>query len=207
MRKVPQKTVRFAQVVQEVGNPQPYTLWESPEKDPQFSQAMRENRLMTVLQEPVGHKKDYGLVGYHKTANASYLIFPGSLSKFEGKKIIGVKYELLGEPKPLGPALKPKPVEKSVGPGVPAEPSSPGEPVGPIVQSSRQAKATKPPPFPKKFMVTLVVSAETEVQQEVEAETQREAKKLAAQKVRDTQPDFSKAKIRIRVRSAKPVKS
>ncbi len=56
-------------------------------------------------------------------------------------------------------------------------------------------------------MVTLVVTAETEVQQEVEAETQREAKKLAEQKVRDTKPDFSKAKIRMRVRSAKPVKS
>ncbi len=147
MRKVPQETARFAQIVQEVGNPEPYTLWESPEKDPQFSQAMRENRLITVLQEPVGHKKDYGLVGYHKTANASYLIFPGSLSKFENKKIIGVKYELLGEPKPLGPALKPAKAveravpEKSVGRGVPAEPSSQGEPVGPIVQSSRPSQS------------------------------------------------------------------
>ena len=54
--------------------------------------AVRQNRVMTLNQETVGNRKDFGLVGFHPGKHASYLIFPKPLSAFNGQRM-GIKYD------------------------------------------------------------------------------------------------------------------
>lgn len=89
------KTVRFAQVVDHSGTPEPYTLWTAPEKDPEFQRAVKSDRVMSVHQENTGSKKDFGIVGFSPDPLAQWLIFPKSLKGFEGRRVVGVKYDLL----------------------------------------------------------------------------------------------------------------
>lgn len=89
------ETIRFSRVVEESGQPETYTLWVKPNQDKAFSTLLRQNRVMTVHQETVGPKADYGLVGYTEDRHRSLLVFPKSLKSFEGKRIIGIKYDEL----------------------------------------------------------------------------------------------------------------
>ena len=108
------KTVRFSEVVSKSGRPEPYTLWLAPDKDPDFQKALKAGRIMSVHQETVGSKADYGEIGYTGT-KGEILLFPKSLKSFAGKRVIGVKYDLLASPPaPLKPKPKPqKPDPKS----------------------------------------------------------------------------------------------
>src|SRR5688572_17278959 len=93
------KTVRFSLVVKKSGQPEPHTLWTKPESDRELQQALKSNRVMTVHQSSVGTRKDYGTVGFAKSSGGGeILIFPKSLKTFEGKRVVGVKYDLLQEP-------------------------------------------------------------------------------------------------------------
>ncbi|MEA3208544.1 MAG: hypothetical protein QOE70_1601 [Chthoniobacter sp.] len=121
-------TVRFSQVVSKSGKPEPYTLWANPKKDAEFQRNVKQHRVMTVHQETVGTKADYGEVGFKGDRQAQLLVFPKSLKPFEGKRVIGVKYDLLESPpttrravttrktpKPKKPsAPKPKPEEQKI---------------------------------------------------------------------------------------------
>ena len=89
------KTVRFSDIVKRSGQPESYTLWVAPNKDAEFRRALKAHRVMTVHQETVGTKSDYGTVGFTGDKSASLLIFPKSLTSFEGKRVVGIKYELL----------------------------------------------------------------------------------------------------------------
>jgi hypothetical protein len=91
------ETIRFSQVVERSGQPEPFTLWVKPEKDRKFQSALKDHRVLTVHQDTVGSKADYGTVGFTEDSHAQFLIFPKSLKRFEGKRIVGVKYELLKE--------------------------------------------------------------------------------------------------------------
>ena len=108
-------TVRFAQVVAQAGQPEPYTLWAEPKKDADFQKMLKHDRVMTVHQETAGAKKDYGEIGYTGDKSASLLVFPKSLRAFAGKRVIGVKYDLL-EPVKTAPPRKetasPKPAPR-----------------------------------------------------------------------------------------------
>jgi hypothetical protein len=46
------KTIRFGDLVRLSGRPQFITLWTAPEKDHRVSRAMKENRVLTVFEEP-----------------------------------------------------------------------------------------------------------------------------------------------------------
>src|SRR4051794_2355682 len=104
--KTPAKTVRFAEIVRTCGSPELVTLWQEPDKDHDFKSAVSGQRVMTVKQENVGTKKDFGLVGFYREASAGCLIFPKSLQPYQGKRVIGIKYELLAQPRPKGPSAK-----------------------------------------------------------------------------------------------------
>ena len=95
------KTVRFSQVVEKCGNPEPYTLWQAPEKDRTFQAALRENRVMTVHEKAVGSSADFGEVGYAKGAPGELLVFEKSLKAFAGKRVVGIKYDLLKDAPPV----------------------------------------------------------------------------------------------------------
>src|SRR5439155_3418877 len=100
---VPSATVRFSVIVQQAGHPELFTPWQDPQTDRGFKRAMAEHRVMTVRQENVGTRKDFGLVGFFKEPNATYLVFPKSLATYEGKRVVGIKYDLLATTPPKGP--------------------------------------------------------------------------------------------------------
>jgi hypothetical protein len=84
-------------LVKKAGEPETYLLWSSPKTDRVFQRAVKENRILTIHQENVGTKKDYGSVGFHEEPNAQFLIFPKSVKAFVGRRIIGINYDLLGK--------------------------------------------------------------------------------------------------------------
>lgn len=130
------ETIRFAKIVEKAGEPEPYTLWQDPDKDKSFQSALKAHRVMTVHQaSSAGSGADYGEVGYVKGQAKEILTFPKSLKRFEGKRIVGIKYDLLStSEKSRGqsstrsrPREKPKPKPKtnqSLPPKKPLNPAS-----------------------------------------------------------------------------------
>ena len=93
------KTVRFAQVIAKSGKPETHSLWTSPDKDPVFKAAVESHRIMTVHQNTVGSIADHGVVGYDEDAQGTLLIFPRSIKSFANRRVVGIKYDQLVEPK------------------------------------------------------------------------------------------------------------
>jgi hypothetical protein len=88
-------TARFKSVVEQCGVPEVYTLWVEPKKDATFQRALTQHRVMSIHQETVGTRKDYGEIGFTGGSQGQLLIFPTSLKAFVGKKVVGIQYELL----------------------------------------------------------------------------------------------------------------
>jgi hypothetical protein len=93
MKLLKVKTARFAQVVEECGEPEVYTLWQKPAQDRHLQSQIKNNRVMTI-QKREG-SVEFGMVGFKKRERAIYLMFPKSLKRFENKRIVGVKWELV----------------------------------------------------------------------------------------------------------------
>ena len=91
-------TVRFSKIVETAGKPSVHLLWMEPAKDRVLQKAMNANRVMTVHQDPVDKRTDFGVVGFQKGIPGQILIFPRSLERFAGKRVVGVKYDLLESP-------------------------------------------------------------------------------------------------------------
>lgn len=108
------KTVRFAQVVARGGKPRVHTLWLAPGKDPELARALKAHRVMTV-RSPRG-KTDVGEVGFDPEAARDgapfqLLIFPQSLARFAGARVVGIKFDLVEQPK-LVPATPSPPASR-----------------------------------------------------------------------------------------------
>jgi len=86
-----------------------HTLWLPPDKDPEFKRARDAHRVMTLKESPAGGKADFGTVGFDSKHENSgqFLIFPKSLKGFDGARVIGVKFDLIEQPK-LAAAQKPQ---------------------------------------------------------------------------------------------------
>lgn len=95
------KTVRFTQVVERSGEPQVHTLWLPPNKDPELQRAQKANRVMTIEPGSAGGKTDVGTIGFETGSGkpAQFLIFPKSLKSFEGARVVGIKFDLVAQPK------------------------------------------------------------------------------------------------------------
>ncbi len=93
MKLLKVKTARFVQVVEKCGEPEVYTLWQKPAKDRHLQSQIKNNRVMTIQKNEGG--VEFGIVGFKERKRATYLIFPKSLKRFENKRIIGVKWELV----------------------------------------------------------------------------------------------------------------
>jgi hypothetical protein len=168
------KTARFKEVVERCGSPELYTAWMDPKRDPRFQEAWQENRILSVKQK-VGGKKDVGEVGYLKEPGVAYLIFPKSLEAFAGRKIVGIQYDLLASPRPVG---------RAVGRG----------------QRPKRAE-----PEPKRYEVTVRVMAVVHVSEVVEAASMHEAEQAAMKNVQARDVNFSEAKVIRRIMKAKKV--
>ena len=92
------RTVRFSKIVETAGKPSVHVLWMDPSKDAILQKAIHADRVMTVYQRTGDAKADYGTVGLQKSVSGQILVFPKSLKPFAGKRIIGVKYDLLDWP-------------------------------------------------------------------------------------------------------------
>jgi hypothetical protein len=210
------KTVRFARLVEECGQPEQVTLWTAPEENRDFTKAVKENRVVTVIHHNVGSKVDYGLVGFVKQPLASFLVFPKTLGYPAETKIIGIKYEQIAESKPKGPLFKSR-AEKL--PGIQmrekprfetaeeaelaaAESSRRGRfktvkrPVDEAdrhePQKGKSSKITaKPRPAPKlhRFRAEVKIVTTQVVPVEVEAATAKEAGGLVREKAQAIEPD------------------
>ena len=92
MKLLKVKTARFALVVEKVGKPEVYTLWQKPAQDRHLQSEIKNNRVMTIQKSDAG--SEFGIVGFKEQKGASYLIFPKSLKRFENKRIIGIDWDL-----------------------------------------------------------------------------------------------------------------
>lgn len=104
------KAVRFAQVVARSGRPHVHTLWIAPGKDAELARALKAQRVMTV-RSPRG-KTDVGEIGFApKTARDDapfqLLIFPKSLARFADARVVGIKFDLVAQPKLVAATASP----------------------------------------------------------------------------------------------------
>ena len=136
-------SVRFSKVVQVAGKPDVHLLWVDPADDSVLKRAEKANRVVTLHQETVGNKTDYGTVGFQKGAAGQVLIFPKSVKAFAGKRIVGVKYDLLeAAPIPKSKqAAPPQPPAKKVAKAKSVEKSKPGP-------AKKKKEPSKVIPFP-----------------------------------------------------------
>ena len=95
MKLLKVKTVRFAQVIEKCGEPEVYTLWQKPGADRHFQSHIKNNRVMTIQKS--GSGTEFGVMGFKERKGATYLVFPKSLKRFAGKRIVGINWALVGQ--------------------------------------------------------------------------------------------------------------
>ena len=92
----PQKRARFMELVALAGQPHVHTLWQPAAKDRTLQAAIIANRVLTIRRDNVGNRKDVGVVGYFEAPESLHIVFPRSLKRFSGRRIVGIDYELIG---------------------------------------------------------------------------------------------------------------
>lgn len=173
------KNIRFGDLVAKCGRPETLTLWTKPEENPALSKAIRENRVMTVIQEPKSHKKDFGLIGFHQHQFALYFLFPKRLPKVEDDAtVVGIRYELVKQFEGVK-ASQPPPVR----PKKKAAPKAKVEPKGLIAPSKAAPPPSPPAPEKKRYMVTVLRTGNMETNIEVAALNIADAEAEALKKV------------------------
>ena len=214
MKIKPLKTVRFTQLVKSSGHPVPVTLWTAPEEDRDFFKALKEERVLTVIQRTVGAKADYGLVGFFKEPLATYLVFPKKLEYPAETKVVGIKYEQLAEAKPkdrVHQSKEPLPgvkMREQVHSDVPKSSEPIPQPApAPRPVEPRRAKPPRAAVLPRlhRFRAEVEISFRQVVPVEVEARSATEATRLVRKKMEAIQPTWEEAKIKRRASQARKV--
>ena len=93
MKLLKVKTARFAVVAEKCGKPEVHTLWVKPKADKHLQSLLKNNRIVTVRATESG--TDFGEVGFHQKPGARFLVFPKSLKRFEGQRIVGIDWALV----------------------------------------------------------------------------------------------------------------
>jgi len=93
MKMLEVKTVRFAEVVEQCGEPEVYTLWQKPAADRRFQSLLKNHRVMTIQQTESG--TDFGVADFCERKGARFLVFSKSLRRFADRRIVGIKWELV----------------------------------------------------------------------------------------------------------------
>jgi hypothetical protein len=157
-------TVRFTELVQTCGRPEVYLPLADPKQDRNFIQAIKEQRVLSLKQQPTGTKKDFGTVGFLPEKHVSYLIFPKPLTAFAERRIIGIKYDTLQQANVSTPRARVLTRGRITRP----RPPSP-----------------KPKPRPKRFRATVRLTSTKEVTVIVEGFSQDEARRKAEKIARE----------------------
>jgi hypothetical protein len=90
------KRLRFGDLVRNSGKPLVITLWTKPQENRALSDAVKKNRVLTVIQEP--RKRDYGIIGFQAKPGALFLVFPRPLPREQNIRVVGINYQLVEEP-------------------------------------------------------------------------------------------------------------
>jgi hypothetical protein len=93
MKLLTVKTARFRAVIEKCGKPEVYILWQKPKMDRRFQSFVKNNRVMTIRPSVAG--TDFGVVGFCEGKTSRYLVFPKSLRRFEGERIVGIDWTLV----------------------------------------------------------------------------------------------------------------
>ena len=153
------KVLRFAALVKTCGHPQTVTLWTKPENNPALMKAVRENRVLTVIQKSSSHRKDFGLIGFQPHQFALYLVFPKRLPKADDHAtVVGIRYDLIEEPdapNPPAKAVPPKEQRNGAHSARPLRTSKPSPAKTPVPKVQK--------PVEKRYAVTLLRTASAEV--------------------------------------------
>jgi len=181
------KSVRFDNLVKDLGRPEQLILWTAPEQNPPFMKAVHQNRVVTILQPNVGTKKDFGVVGFLKKRNVAFLTFPKPIPYSSGSKVVGIKYQHIAESQPKGDVYKP---------------SRNGKPGIPLREKLARTSGLKPAhrekklkPEPKHFQATAVLTARQTVDLKAEASTATEAKRLLREKMEEQKMDLDRSEL------------
>jgi hypothetical protein len=114
-----------------------------PKKDRDVQKMVKAGRVMTIHQEAVGTKTDRGEFGFHPGPLRQFLIFPKTLKPFEGRSVVGIKYDLLD---PASETKKPRPkAHHSTGKSTPQKVPKPSPP---REESSAKIVRFSAPPAP-----------------------------------------------------------
>ena len=186
------KTVRFDNLVRDSGKPEIYTPWGDPKTDAAFQRSVQKNQIVTVQQENVGGRKDFGIVGFHPQRQATYFVFPKPLEAEPGSKVVGIKYDRVATTQVQEPV---KVRAKTRGPKPKSKPAPP-------VKEKKHSKPATPPPQPavKRFKATVRLVLETEVSVEVEATGRKEAREKALELAKPSVESLQRAKMKASVR-------
>lgn len=171
-----EKKVRFGDLVRNSGRPQTVTLWTKPEKNPALTKAIKQNRVLTLIQEP--GKRDYGLLGFKLRQGALYLVFPRPLPREQNARVIGINFQLVEEP-----------VVTEAERAKERKPSHEREAPKPVLR-----RATT-----QKFTVNVRRTATLESEFSVDARDKEAAKRQAVEAARKAPFELSDAKVRVEV--------
>jgi hypothetical protein len=173
-------TIRFRDLVKTAGTPEPKTLWTDPKNDRDFMRAVKQGRVLTVVQE--SKKKDFGELGFHRGQGALYFVFPKPLPEGNGK-VIGIKYDLAESKEPKD-AVSSKDLKR-------------------IPKRAKALEPEKKAPKMKAFHVVLRRVAELETDILVEAHSKAEAREKSVEMIKRQGFDLAKAKIENHIQSIK----
>lgn len=90
------KTIRFGDLVRGLGRPDVVTLWTKPGANRVLTEAVKKNRVLTVMQEP--GKRDRGMIGFELKPGALFMVFPRALPREKNARLVGINYQLVAEP-------------------------------------------------------------------------------------------------------------
>jgi hypothetical protein len=189
------KTVRFSKLVEEFGKPALYLPLADPAKDPKFKETAKENRVLTIKQDPTSKQKDFGIIGFLPEKFATYLIFPKSLEAFANARVVGIKYEDLADDT-IAPPPSAMPKPKKPGPAAKMEP----KPKLAVLPEHKPRPEPKPKTFAVRVRVTATASSEQDIS--VTALTKAEAKTKAEQQAKNSL-DLSQAKLKTKIISVR----
>ena len=178
------KTVRFASVVATAGKPEVYLPLFDPKQDRTFVRAVKGNRVLSLRQEPTSKHADFGVVGFdERQKHTTLLIFPKPLTKFLDARIVGIKYDVVGESR-VAASVAPRAL-KIAKPrvGKPSRPTAPTKRATESKNKPEKRPEPKPPkriePQPKEFRVRLRITTVSEKDVTVKAMNKAEAKRAA----------------------------
>jgi hypothetical protein len=138
---------------------------------------VKQNRVLSVKQEPTSTHADFGVVGFDQAKFVTYLIFPKPLRDFVDARIVGIKYDDVKFASLSVTERVPSTIRRVAKPnrGRPIAPPLAPKRTGAAKQPARQPRS----PEPMQYQVHLRITTTQEKVISVSALTKRDAKRQA----------------------------